>query len=228
VWAGTLTSGVSKFKDGKFVTYTTADGLASNTVSAILDTRDGTVWFATPNGLSALSRGHWTTYATEDGLPSNSVNCLFEDSAGVLWIERREDWPSSNRGASKFLAILRSRCAKRRLECRKTRRDGFDRDFRSRIARVKSEAIEWSLKARPRFASMGRDGLPNAKGVKRSRSVVADSQGRIWFSTSRGRVGCRPISYHEQCYSSSASRRGIMADNDPITVGELVSNSVFS
>src|SRR6267142_7231707 len=64
VWAATLTSGISKFKDGRFVTYTTADGLTSNTVSAILETRDGTIWFAAPNGLSSLSRGHWTTYAT--------------------------------------------------------------------------------------------------------------------------------------------------------------------
>src|SRR5438105_14764102 len=30
VWAGTLASGISKFKDGRFVRYTTADGLASN------------------------------------------------------------------------------------------------------------------------------------------------------------------------------------------------------
>jgi ligand-binding sensor domain-containing protein len=51
VWAATLTSGISKFKDGRFVTYTTADGLASNTVSTILETRDGTIWFAAPNGL---------------------------------------------------------------------------------------------------------------------------------------------------------------------------------
>src|SRR5260370_33017814 len=97
VWAGTLTSGVSKFKDGKFATYTTADGIASNTVSAILETHDRTIWLATPNGISSLSRGHWTTYTKEDGLPSNSVNCFFEDSSGVLWI-----------GTSLGLAFFRS------------------------------------------------------------------------------------------------------------------------
>src|SRR5260370_33499444 len=64
VWAATLTSGISKFKDGRFVTYTTADGLASNTVSAILETRDGTIWFAAPNGLSSLSQGNAKTYTT--------------------------------------------------------------------------------------------------------------------------------------------------------------------
>src|ERR1700693_43304 len=36
VWAGTLNRGVSKFNDAHFTTYTTANGLASNTVSSIL------------------------------------------------------------------------------------------------------------------------------------------------------------------------------------------------
>jgi PAS domain S-box-containing protein len=36
VWAGTLNGGVSRFKDGHFITYTTTNGLASNTVSSIL------------------------------------------------------------------------------------------------------------------------------------------------------------------------------------------------
>ena len=70
VWAGTLNSGVSKFKDGRFTTYTTANGLASNTISAILETRDGGMWFATPNGLSSFSNGQWRTYTTVEGLPS--------------------------------------------------------------------------------------------------------------------------------------------------------------
>ena len=47
VWAGTLSSGVSRLKDGKFTTYTVADGLVSNTVTSILKSSDGTMWFGT-------------------------------------------------------------------------------------------------------------------------------------------------------------------------------------
>jgi ligand-binding sensor domain-containing protein len=36
VWAGTLSGGVSKLKDGKFTNYTIANGLVSNTVASIL------------------------------------------------------------------------------------------------------------------------------------------------------------------------------------------------
>src|SRR5262249_9551620 len=66
--------------------YTTASGLASNTIYSIAETRDGTIWFATPNGLSALSGEHSSTYRVADGLPSDEVNCLFADAADVLWI----------------------------------------------------------------------------------------------------------------------------------------------
>ena len=60
VWAGTLGSGVSRFHEGRFTSYSVGDGLASNTVTSIADTADGTTWVATPNGLSALAGGRWT------------------------------------------------------------------------------------------------------------------------------------------------------------------------
>lgn len=85
VWAGTLSAGVSRLRDGRFTNFTEANGLASNTVSAITQTADGTMWFATPGGLSKLSAERWTTYRTSAGLPSDAVSCLLEDSAHVLW-----------------------------------------------------------------------------------------------------------------------------------------------
>jgi len=223
VWAGTLTSGVSKFKDGKFVTYTTADGLASNTVSAILDTRDGTVWFATPNGLSALSRGHWTTYATENGLPSNSVNCLFEDSAGVLWI-----------GTSRGLAFFKSgRVQVPRDTPDSLREDAFgmseDKEgwlwiaTSDHVLRVSNQKLSSGVFGSAEVREYGAaDGLPSTKGVKRSRSVVADSQGRIWFSTSRGVSVVDPSHIMNNPAPALPHVEAIMADNDPIAVSELV------
>jgi signal transduction histidine kinase len=223
VWAGTLTSGVSRFKDGNFVTYTTADGLASNTVFAILETRDGTVWFATPNGLSVLSRGHWTTYATEGGLPSNSVNCLFEDSAGVLWI-----------GTSRGLAFFKSgRVRAPRDTPDSLREEVFaiaeDKEgwlwiaTSDHVLRVSNQKLFSGVLSPAEVREYGAaDGLPNARGVKRSRSVVADSQGRIWFSTSRGVAVVDPSHIMNNPTPAPPHIEAILADNDPITVGELV------
>jgi ligand-binding sensor domain-containing protein/signal transduction histidine kinase len=223
VWAGTLTSGVSEFKDGRFATYTTADGLASNTVSAILETRDGTIWFATPNGLSSLSRGHWTTYATGDGLPSNSVNCLFEDSSGVLWI-----------GTSRGLAFFKSgRVQVPRDPPDSLREEAFgmseDKEgwlwiaTSGHVLRVSNQKLSSGVLSSAEVCEYGAaDGLPNAKGVKRSRSVIADGEGRIWFSLTRRLSVVDPSHITNSSAPALPHVEAIMADNDPITVGELV------
>ena len=70
-----------------FSTYTTANGLASNIVSSIAETGDGTVWFATPQGLSAFAGGRWRTYGVAEGLPSGAINCLLGAGADAsLWV----------------------------------------------------------------------------------------------------------------------------------------------
>jgi ligand-binding sensor domain-containing protein/signal transduction histidine kinase len=223
LWAGTLTSGISKFKDGRFVTYTTADGLASNTVSAILETRDGTIWFATPNGLSSLSRGHWTTYATGDGLPSNSVNCLFEDSSGVLWI-----------GTSRGLAFFKSGRVQVPRDAPDSLREeafGMSEDKEGwlwiatsgHVLRVSNQKLSSGALRSAEICEYGAaDGLPNTMGVKRSRSVVADGEGRIWFSLTRGLSVVDPSHTTDTSAPALPHVEAIMADNDPITVGELV------
>src|SRR5467141_1978129 len=220
VWAGTLTSGVSKLKDGRFVTYTTHDGLASNTVSAILETRDGTIWFATPNGLSSLSRGHWTTYATGDGLPTNSVNCLFEDSSGVLWI-----------GTSRGLAFFKSgRVQVPRAAPDSLREEAFgmseDKEgwlwiaTSGHVLRVSNQKLSSGVLSSAEVCEYGAaDGLPNTTAVKRSRSVVADGEGRIWFAMSRGVSVVDPSHITNNSAPALPHVEGIMADNNPITIG---------
>src|SRR5258708_8938941 len=223
VWAATLTSGISKFKDGRFVTYTTADGLAANTASAILETRDGAIWFAAPNGLSSLSRGHWTTYTTGDGLPSNSVNCLFEDSSGVLWI-------GTSRGLASFksgrVQVPRDAPASLREEA-----FGMSEDKEGwlwiatsgHVLRVSIQKLSGGVVSSAEVCEYGAsDGLPNAKGVKRSRSVVADSEGRVWFSLTRGLSVVDPSHITNTSAPALPHVEAIMADNDPITVDKLV------
>jgi ligand-binding sensor domain-containing protein/signal transduction histidine kinase len=223
VWAGTLTSGISKFKDARFVTYTTADGLASNTVSAILETRDRTIWFATPNGLSSLSRGHWTTYATGDGLPSNTVNCLFEDISGVLWI-----------GTSRGVAFFKSGRVQVPREAPDSLREevfGMSEDkdgwlwiaTSGHVLRVSNQKLSSGVLSSTEVCEFGAaDGLPSTKGVKRSRSVVADWEGRIWFSLTHGLSVVDPSHITNTSAPALPHVEAIMADSDPITVGELV------
>jgi len=53
IWIGTTTDGLVRLGvDGAVQTFTTEDGLAGNSVNALLVAPDGTLWVATDRGLS--------------------------------------------------------------------------------------------------------------------------------------------------------------------------------
>jgi signal transduction histidine kinase/ligand-binding sensor domain-containing protein len=187
VWAGTLNGGISKFKDGRFTTYRTTNGLASNTVSSILETRDGAMWFATPAGLSSFSNGQWRTYTTVQGLPSPEVNCLFEDSSGTLW--------SGTSAGLAFFASGHFQVPNEPPDVLREQILGMAEDQSGRywvatshhVLRVpRDKLLSGVVKAVDVHEYDQTDGLDSTEGVKRSRSVVSDSAGRIWFSLSSG------------------------------------------
>jgi signal transduction histidine kinase/ligand-binding sensor domain-containing protein len=66
----------------------TESGLPQNTVQAILQTRDGYLWFATEGGLARFDNQHFTVLNSKNTpqLRSNDVRALLEDAAGTLWI----------------------------------------------------------------------------------------------------------------------------------------------
>lgn len=90
LWVGRQKGGLThlRYLDGSYSaeTYTQAQGLAQNSVYAVLRTRDGTVWAGTlSGGVSRFSGGKFTTYTISNGLASNTVDALLEDSNGTMW-----------------------------------------------------------------------------------------------------------------------------------------------
>jgi PAS domain S-box-containing protein len=223
VWAGTLNGGVSKFKDGHFTTYTTINGLASNTISAILETRDGGMWFATPDGLSSFSNGQWRTYTTAEGLPSQGVNCLFEDSSGTLWS-----------GTSVGLAFFASNHFQVPGESPDVLREqivGIAEDKSGRfwiatsnhVLRVPRDKLLSGVVKEGDIREYGQaDGLESTQGVKRSRSVVSDSAGRIWFSLSSGLSVVNPSQITDNSVPALPHIEAITADNNPVNLAASV------
>jgi PAS domain S-box-containing protein len=163
------------------------NGLASNTVSSILETRDGAMWFATPAGLSSFSNGQWSTYTTVEGLPSPEVNCLFEDSSGTLW--------SGTSAGLAFLASNRFQVPHESPDVLREQILGMAEDKSGRlwiatshhVLRVpRDKLLSGFVKAADVREYDQGDGLESTEGVKRSQSVVSDSAGRIWFSLKSG------------------------------------------
>lgn len=223
VWAGTLNQGASRFKDGRFVTYTIANGLSSNTVNSILEARDGTTWIATPNGLSAFSAGQWKTYSQRDGLHSDNVNCLFEDSSGVLWV-----------GTSDGLVYMRPEhvgifhagpdvLPKQILGMAEDKHGWLWIAAANHVSRVRRDKLMGGELAEGDVREYGPvDGLQSTEGVGRSRSVVADSVGRIWFSTAHGLSVVDPSHLVGDGLAAVVHVDGISSDGNSIDLGDSI------
>jgi signal transduction histidine kinase/ligand-binding sensor domain-containing protein len=223
VWAGTLNSGVSKFKDGRFTTYSTTNGLASNTVSSILEARDGAMWFATPTGLSSFSNGQWRTYTGVEGLPSPEVNCLFEDSSGTLWSGTSAGLASFASGhfqvPNESPDVLREQI----LGMADDKSGRFWIATSHHVLRVPRDKLLSGVVKEVDVREYDQaEGLESTEGVKRSRSVVSDSAGRIWFSLSRGLSVVNPSRITDNSVPALPHIEAITADSNAANLAGVV------
>jgi len=70
---------------GHWCTYGARDGLAGADVHAILQDREGYLWFGTERGVSQYDGQRFFNFTTRDGLASNRVTSMLEDRHGNLW-----------------------------------------------------------------------------------------------------------------------------------------------
>lgn len=66
--------------------YTTADGLAHNSVHRIFSDSHGLLWFCTGEGLSRFDGYSFRNYGTADGLPDPHVYDILETQSGEYWV----------------------------------------------------------------------------------------------------------------------------------------------
>lgn len=66
--------------------FTTADGLPSNVIHAMLEDRHGYLWFASDDGLARFDGRRFRIWRREQGLPDNRVLALAQDADGQLWL----------------------------------------------------------------------------------------------------------------------------------------------
>jgi ligand-binding sensor domain-containing protein/signal transduction histidine kinase len=183
VWAGTLTGGVSELKNAHFTNYTSENGLASNTVSSISEGADGTIWFGTPNGLTGKSPEGWRTYRVADGLPSDDIDCLFQDSSGVIWIGTAEGLAFFSTGQIHALAAAPASLHEPIFGIAEDKTGSLWIATAEHVLQVRRSQNDKEISVHEYGTA---DGLLGTEGVKRDKSLVTDSNGRIWFSTNGG------------------------------------------
>lgn len=69
-------------------TWQMKDGLPSDRIRAVLQTRDGYIWIGTPEGLVRFDGVRFRVYnrANSTGLENNFIHRIFEDQNGRLWL----------------------------------------------------------------------------------------------------------------------------------------------
>ena len=78
--------GITRYQDGVFTQFTTANGLLNNTLNTRAVDKEGGIWFGTLGGLSHFKDGKFSNYTVKDGLPSDSVYSTGFDSKNNLWM----------------------------------------------------------------------------------------------------------------------------------------------
>jgi len=98
VWISSWGSGLSHYVDGKMEVLNTSNGLPSNFIMALAETRDGSLWTGVDyNGpLLRIKNGKVTVYEHKG---HHGTPALYEDERGVLWIGNRgylQTWDGTN------------------------------------------------------------------------------------------------------------------------------------
>ena len=92
LWMGTKSSGLARYRAGRFDTFTQEDGLTHNRVTALYQDREGSLWIGTDGGgLNRLRDDKVTPYTEREGLASNMILPVYEDAEVSLWIGSEED-----------------------------------------------------------------------------------------------------------------------------------------
>jgi ligand-binding sensor domain-containing protein/signal transduction histidine kinase len=86
LWLATNGSGLSRYRDGRATAYSESNGLLSNTLFAVTEGLNGTIWIGTNDGLNSIRSGKVESYLTKNGPAHATIVTLLFDSRKILWI----------------------------------------------------------------------------------------------------------------------------------------------
>ena len=86
LWIATV-RGLNRWRDGRFETLTTVDGLSSDKCTVLAEDIHGRLWIGTTRGVNIYDGETFTAFTTHDGLESSEVNpgAALRHSNGRVW-----------------------------------------------------------------------------------------------------------------------------------------------
>jgi len=172
LWVGVYGGRLLRYQNGTFRSYSSREGLASATISALAEDAHGDLWIGTDgDGLYRFHDGAFTRFTEKDGLIDDSIRCLIGDREGGVWIGTPTGLGHHGGAFESFVLPQRERhSAVSALTFDATGRlwIGTDGDGLYRLAggRLVSDRV--------------------ALHDNHIRAILSDRQGSVWIGTDRG------------------------------------------
>ena len=168
--------GVSRYDGKSFSTFTTAQGLAHNSVFIITEDKTGNLWFGTiGGGVSRYDGKSFTTFTTAQGLSGNNVLSVTEDKTGNLWFSTGGGGASRYDGKS-FTTF--------------TTAEGLAHNFVFSMNEDKTGNLWFGTQDRgvSRYDGKSFTTFTTAQGLAHNSvgSIIEDKTGNLWFGTGGG------------------------------------------
>ena len=85
LYVGTVDGGLVRMRGDRIDVITEANGLPTNNITILAESRDGSLWIGTGAGLAHLAGGRVSVIPAAQ-LPNKAITALAEDSSGQLWV----------------------------------------------------------------------------------------------------------------------------------------------
>ncbi|MFV0389436.1 MAG: two-component regulator propeller domain-containing protein [Pyrinomonadaceae bacterium] len=192
LWFGTETKGLYRLFNGEITKYSTADGLPSIDISALLVTKDNTVLIGTQRGLVKYRNGKFEPILSETQPITDHIRSIYEDARGILWIGTYDSGLIRVNAGKITRITANDGLFNSNVFCTLEDHNGwFWINTNNGIYRVrKQELNEFSDGKISRVLSVGynqADGLKNTEGNGGKQPAgIQRSNGELWFPTQEG------------------------------------------
>lgn len=85
IWVGNSYTGLMKYEDSEWTTFTIDDGLISDKIYSITIEKNGIIWVGTDIGVSMFDGSKWENFDTSNGLLAGYVYEIVIDKSGNKW-----------------------------------------------------------------------------------------------------------------------------------------------
>lgn len=223
LWAGLENAGVVEVAGGRTTLHSAAGGLSLETVRAMEEGPDGTLWFAAASGVASFSRGQWRGYSVRDGLPPGRVNCLFADERGVVWIGADQGLAYIENGKAHIPAPNSPLIDESILGIAADRDDRLWILTSTHVLRVKRPDLIAGGAGSFAVRQFGvDDGLPPLPPSRSSRSIITDARGRVWMVLGHLVVMADPLALRQAPPPTLVQLQQILADDQPLALDDTV------